>query len=78
MKIENFIKGPMTTLLGFLLMCTAALAWFTKIDLINEITDIQAGGCFGLGVALVFMKDELPGFIRRWVGNKMPNEKNNP
>lgn len=71
MNIENFIKGPLTTLLGFALMCAAAMAWFTSLEILNDITDIQAGGCFGLGCALMFMKDEIPSFIRKWVGNKI-------
>lgn len=59
--IDNFIKGPLTSLLGFCLMITAFLAWFT-----DDLTDWQAGAVGIIGFALLFMRDKLPDFVSQF------------
>ena len=59
--IDNFIKGPLTSVLGLILMCAAGYGWWT-----DELTDWQAGGAGIVGFALLFMRDKLPDFISRF------------
>lgn len=59
---ENFIKGPLTSLIGVVIMCAAAYGWW-----IDHLTDWQ-GGAFGIiGFALLFMRDNIPALIMEFV-----------
>lgn len=75
MKIENFFKGPLTTLIGFIAMITAGYLWFS-----GQISDWKAGAAVLVGFALMFMRDQVPGMITqavkailgRFSNNKQP------
>lgn len=74
MRFENFIKGPLTTLLGFCLIIAAAVAWLT--DYLNNITDWQALWVAGAGFGLMFMRDDIHILIKKFVEKKIgPNDK---
>jgi hypothetical protein len=72
---DNFIKGPLTSLMGLVLMLASGYCWF-----IDYLTNWEAGGAAIIGFALLFMRDKLPGFIEtffkavldKFSGNKTP------
>jgi hypothetical protein len=73
---DNFIKGPLTSLLGFALMILSGYGWYTKV-----LTDAQAICCIIAGFALLFMKDKLPDFIGQFfkaIIEKLFGNKNTP
>lgn len=61
-KMDNFIKGPLTSLLGLVAMIVAGYGWWQ-----DQLTDWQAGGFGTIGFALLFMRDQIPGFITQFV-----------
>ncbi len=72
--IDNFIKGPLTTLLGLAMIVLAIWGWFT-----DHLTDPQAYALGGIGIVLMFVKDKIPDFVSRifhgLVGRWFPGEK---
>lgn len=70
--LENFIRGPLTTLLGLAVMMASMILWFFEM-----LSDTQAIVFGVLGFLFVFMKDEIPGFIRSFIKKKtgVENEK---
>lgn len=59
--LDNFIKGPLTSLIGLACMCAALFGWWT-----DWLTDWQGGGLGIIGFALLFMRDKLPDFISQF------------
>ena len=59
--IENFIKGPLTSLLGLIMMAAAAFGWY-----IDYLTDWQGIGAGIAGFVLIGMRDKLPDFISQF------------
>lgn len=80
-KIENIIKGPLTSIAAFIFGCALGYGWW-----IGTVTDVQAiiGGIAVF--ALIWMRDTLPGYIGQFfiaviekvTGKKIKNEKNTP
>lgn len=72
--LDNFIKGPLTSLLGLAIMIASSIGWS-----FDWFTDWQGGITFIGGFALLFMRDKLPEFITKFVNaviNKFfPNNK---
>jgi hypothetical protein len=68
MKTENFIKGPLTTLLGLGLIVVAVVARLTEY--LKDINAWEALGLAAAGFGLMFMRDEIPGFIRNFINKK--------
>lgn len=62
MKFENFIKGPLTTLLGFFVLVGCVLGWA-----IDYLTDWQAGGGAMVAFALMFMRDNIAQWMKDFV-----------
>lgn len=61
MKIDNFLKGPISSIIGLLTIAVS-------IGVMSAgIVPVLWEGCvlFGLGFLLLFMKDEIPGMVRR-------------
>lgn len=56
---DNFIKGPITSVLGLCAMVAAGYFWFTT----DHLTNWEAGVIAIGGFTLMFMKDKLPEFI---------------
>ncbi len=56
--LDNFIKGPLTSIFGLVCMGTALFGWWT-----DWLTDWQGGGLGIIGLTLLFVKDKLPDFI---------------
>lgn len=80
-KIENIIKGPLTSIAAFVFGCALGYGWW-----IGTVTDVQAI-CGGIAVfALIWMRDKLPSYIGQFfialiekiTGKKIQNEKNTP
>lgn len=72
---DNFIKGPLTSLLGLIIMIVAGYGWYA-----DKLTDYQALGCAIAGFALLFMRDKLPDFIGKFFNaiiDKFSGNKNN-
>jgi len=71
--IENFIKGPLTSLLGLVIMCVACYGWY--MDSLNDWQSIIA---LTVGFSLLFMKDKLPeyvgSFFKGVIGKFLPNK----
>lgn len=77
-KIENIIKGPLTTIAAFIFGCAIGYGWW-----IGTVSDVQAiiGGIAVF--ALLYMRDKLPSYIgqfftaiiERITGKKIKNEK---
>lgn len=77
-KIENIIKGPLTTIAAFIFGCAIGYGWW-----IGTVSDVQAiiGGI--VVFALLYMRDKLPSYIgqfftaliERITGKKIKNEK---
>lgn len=62
--LDGFIKGPLTSILGLLIMCASAYGWWT-----DYLTDWQ-GGMFGvIGFALLWMRDVIPTWITQFVNS---------
>ena len=55
---DNFIKGPLTSIIGLIVMCAAGYGWYT-----DHLTNWEGGGAGIVGFALLFMRDKIPGFI---------------
>lgn len=55
---DGFIKGPLTSILGILVMVASWYAWRH-----DGLTDYQSLGSGTIGFALLFMRDKLPEFI---------------
>lgn len=67
---ENVIKGLFTSLLGCVIMSAASYGWW-----IDHLTDLQ-GAIFGtIGFALLFMRDQIPAFISRFLNKKIDDNK---
>jgi hypothetical protein len=61
MKLSNFLKGPVSSVLGVLIMIGSGVSMgYALVPVIWE-------GCvmFSLGFILLFMKDKLPTWIER-------------
>lgn len=71
--IDNFIKGPLTSILGLVAMGAAGYGWW-----IDHLTDMQASGLGLIGFCLLFMRDKLPDFISRWLNKKIDDGKPGP
>jgi hypothetical protein len=65
-NIDNFLKGPMTSLLGFSVMVASVIFWF-----MDKIETEHAAGASAVGFVLLFMKDQMPGFISKWFNKKI-------
>ncbi len=63
MKLENFIKGPLTSILGVVLMSFAFYAY----AITKEFTAWQAGGLALVGFLLVFMRLKLEDFVSEFI-----------
>lgn len=59
--MDNFIKGPLTSLLGLVAMGAAGFGWW-----LDHLTDWQAGVLGIVGFALIFMRDQIPGFLTQF------------
>lgn len=70
MKFENFIKGPLTSAFGLASMIAAGIGFW-----IDHLTDLQAGALGVIGFALIFMRDQLPGFVARLFNKKLGDGK---
>lgn len=67
MKLTNFLKGPLSSILGIVIM---AASIFAVID--SRIEVMWEGAIvFALGFMLLFMRDEIPGFIKRIFTKKL-------
>lgn len=62
MRFENFIKGPLTTLLGFFVLVGCIVGWAT-----DWLTDWQAGGGSMVAFALMFMRDTIAEWLKQFV-----------
>lgn len=74
--LDNFIKGPLTSILGLVLMAAAGYGWYTE-----WLTDLQGAGGGIVGFALLFMRDKLPVFLSSlFTGliEKFTGKKNDP
>jgi TRAP-type uncharacterized transport system fused permease subunit len=60
--IENVIKQIWTTILGLVGMSLALYGWWE-----GTLTTWEAGGLATIGFALLFMRDEIPGFIKMFI-----------
>lgn len=63
-QIENFIKGPVMSLLGLVAMAASFYGWW-----IDYLTNWEAGGFCMVGFALLFMREEIPTFIKNFVSS---------
>lgn len=63
MRLGNILRGPLTSLLGFLVMAFCAYGWLWE----DWLTAWEAGVTSIVGFALLFMKDDLPGLVKRLV-----------
>jgi TRAP-type uncharacterized transport system fused permease subunit len=70
MKFENVIKSVFTTLLGCVMMGVGFYGWYT-----DNLTDWQAVGSGVAGFALLFMRDQIPDFIRRVFNKKLGDQE---
>lgn len=61
MKFINILKGPVSSVLGFLIMIGAVVSM--GLGVVAVIWEGLA--LFGAGFLLLFMKDEIPAFIRK-------------
>lgn len=61
MKFENILKGFFTTLIGAVMMGLALYSWY-----MGESTDWQAGGLGIIGFAMLWMRDQIPGWIQQF------------
>jgi hypothetical protein len=78
LKLENFIKGPLTTLLGFVVMVAGGVGWWT------EYLDNQEGAVVALvGFSMCFMRGKIEEAMqnlftvaiekfKNWVGGSGP------
>lgn len=57
--LENFLKGPVTTLLGLAGMVAVIIFWFQEY-----LSDAQAITLGVIAAVFFFLKDEIPGFLR--------------
>lgn len=62
---DNFIKGPLTSILGLLIMSYAAYGRFWVAD---KFTDWQALGIGLVGFVLLFMRDTLIKILADYIG----------
>lgn len=60
--LDNFIKGPLTSLIGLVFMLSAGYGWW-----IEWLTDLQGAVAALAGFTLLFMRDKLPDFITQLV-----------
>jgi TRAP-type uncharacterized transport system fused permease subunit len=63
MHFENIIKSLFTTLIGIVAMSLALYGWY-----LDELTDWQGGALGIIGFALLFMRDQIPGFLKKFAG----------
>lgn len=66
-SFDNIIKGPITSILGLVIMGAAAGGWF--IGYLPDWT--HAAGFGGIGFGLLFMRDKIPMFISYFVKKKL-------
>jgi hypothetical protein len=61
MNIDNFLKGPVSSLVGIAIMAGSS------VSMGLGIIPVLWEGCvfFGLGFLALFMRDEIPGMIKR-------------
>lgn len=62
MKWENIIKGIFTTLIGAAAMCYAFYGYIK-----DELTNWEAGGIAMIGFSLIWIREDIAGFIKRFV-----------
>ncbi len=72
MKLENFIKGPLTSILGLVLMVFAFYAYAIS----KEFTAWQAGGVALVGFLLGFMRLKLEDFVSEFIKAAIDKFKN--
>lgn len=58
--IENFIRGPLTTMIGLVILCGSVVGFY-----LGHVTPIAGGGFALFGLVLMFTKDKIPGFVDR-------------
>lgn len=62
--VDNFIKGPLTSILGLLMIITAFVGWL--IDGQSwSLDDWQAITVGVIGLVFLFVKDRIPDFVTR-------------
>lgn len=61
MKWENILKGIFTTLIGAAAMAYSLYGWSK-----DELTNWQAGGLAMIGFSLLWIRDDIAGFIKRF------------
>lgn len=84
--VDNFIKGPLTSILGIIIFVAALVGWWLPETSDYALTDGQAVVIGLLGVILCFVKDKIPDFVvrvfnglfGRWFPNAGKDEQPKP
>jgi len=72
-NFDNFLKGPVMTLAGLLIMSHAYYGWY-----MDALTNWQAGGAAMAGLALMFLKDEFPSLLKEFAKSLIDKFKGGP
>jgi type IV secretory pathway VirB2 component (pilin) len=68
--LENILKGWITTILGIVIMIGSAFAMYEgRLDVTWDGSVL-----FGIGVILLFCKDQLPGLSKKIINKKLKDD----